>query len=424
MESAPQIRNEIGENLWTRSNQLARIHSTSTQYAGMGRYTARLQRFIQFVIRCIEEGADGLAVTYAQIVRAQKDAGQPFSSPSTLRLQLQEAEQHGFVWRDTFKIGPMSSKTVIHFNLARFQYWLTPRAHIAPVSPDYINAELAASRCEKYAEDAHTDLHGQKLAGVDATGDPSDSPTSRSSVETAPRARGKRFKNKTRGKGKGERRYHPIVYSVMMATRGMPRERRKRIVALAKHEASRPSKRPRQSPWTQWDKRDQRTGRIAFEELTIPHEREWVVREQFVPYFEEVLGMEKIETVVREIVKQGAEPRSAEQLQEDQERERINQETLAGPPDPDAEPEPTAADMRSRRKDTRPDQAGSPGGPVELPSKEQVRAMLRAGGLDKALRIVSEAPEDDPPDPSGLDPDTRRKLEEAKRRAEQAAATR
>lgn len=399
MLQALDINQKTSPILWNRTNQLEKITYTVFQYAGFGRYSDRLQRFLSFVIRCIEEGSSGLALTYAQIVRAQKDAGQKKSSKSTLKLQLKEAEAAGFMLRQTFKIGPRRNKTIIHFRLDKFAFWLTPRCHIAPVNPNYINAELSQSRRSDNTEYTYTDPQGQKLTGDIVTReDPKSLPVSLSSVTEPARARtskGEHFKNNIE-KGKGERkREHPVVYSVKKATEGQGKKRRLALIALARLEAENPKKRFSGAPWEKWTGRNQKNGRLVFEELGIPHERESVVLEQFLPYFEIMLGLEKIEPAIKAILRRGKKPIPPEQLQAEQlEIERRKKEAVQPDPEPN---QPTQDDIRSFLKSAGLQSQLDKVQPEDLKpvSPEEVKAMLREAGLDEALRIDPGSSQDE-----------------------------
>ncbi len=388
----PQTKNHP-ERLATRRD-LEKISFATLQLAGTGNLSPLGRRWLCFFVVLARLGYLGIHAPVWSIVSAQYRAQGQTKSESTFYRAARQLEQAGYIRRQKYRIGPDRFGVKIYFKMDRFTYWLREKAHVHSVTCDYIAAQL--SNCEQ------TEVTNQ--------GSCVNSLNSSNLVVNVPRAREQsnkeHFKKTKMGKEQGDRerrtREHPIVYSIRRATMQMDSKRRAVLIALAKREAENPKRRRSGAPWGKWDRRNQQTGRIAFEELSIPHEREYVARSEFLPYLESMAGLEKIEPVVKAAVERRLKPdMSPGAIDEAQKRERINRETLN--PTPIDENAPSASDIRAWLKDTPLDscQSGAPG--LASQSPEEVSAMIKGAGLAPALTGEPERPQGDRLNPDELD---------------------
>jgi hypothetical protein len=168
---------------------------------------------------------------------------------------------------------------------------------------------------------------------------------------------------------------------------------RKPILELARYELNHPKERSSGAPWEKWLSRNQETGRIAFEELSIPHERESVVKEQFLPYLKSDMGLlekaiKPISTFLRRETKPQLEP---------------TQDT-----DQDETPDATPDEIREMIT----------GAGLEHVLKSEVPKETMPGTASKFKRRVEQRVEQkDAQGPCGLSDDELRILESARLRA-------
>lgn len=386
---------------------LNHIRFSMFQLAGTGELNPLGRRWLFFLVSLVRMGYSEIRASMYDITRAQYRSQGQTSSQSTAYRGLKLMERAGFIRRQRYRVGPDRFRVIVHINVECFGQWLTDTPHIQGVTPDHINTQL--SKCER-TQDPDQGSHVPPPTLTDL------------SVNKHPRVTSSKehLIKKTLERGRGEhpeRREHPIVYSLRMATAGHGKKRRALILALARKEAKAPQSARSGADWGMWCERNQHTGRIRFEDLSIPHEREAVVLEQFLPYLEQMAGIEKVAKPVISILTSSPSP---EQLDREQEANRARVQALRAeienPIDPD-NPPATADDLRALTRGTPFDQSEP-----ESPSKQEVADMLQGAGLVSALRIDPGAPGEVSEKPPVLDSLVRRELEQLKSKVEQARA--
>lgn len=366
------------------AHDLQKVEFATCQLAGTGDLSPLGRSWLFFLVALVRMGYEGIRAPVAAVAAAQYRALGMTRSERSAHRGLAELELAGYIRRQKFRVKADRFASIVHFDMKRFAYWTRQKPHLIPVTVDYMHLHTPDWRKDEVTSESLL-VNSRNSLGLE--------------VKQHPRATifKERFKKAPGENGEGERREHPILYTLRVITQGMGPKKRKPILELARYELANPKERGSGAAWSKWLRKDPSgNGRIAFEDLAIPHEREMVAREQFLPYLQEAMGLgtiiKPVETTLHELSgppKEEEEPITNPQTPVATPDEIRNLLSAAGlgsvleaPPDEECQPD-TAAEFK-RRVEDRAQNSGDQTGAQGL-TADEIRvlegARLRAIGV-------------------------------------------
>jgi hypothetical protein len=197
-------------------NNINTIHYNIIELEGMSNLTPRARRYLSFFITVVKLGYTAISVSMESLAASIYRCQGQTKSVRTLRSALRELESFGFLHRNKYRIGDDHFRTVILLNAEKYSYWTKKRhGNITPITTSSHNSGYRQNMPKEVLTSKQSRVNSQDYYY---------------SENNKPCARTRSNNNAIK------RKFHPIIYTLMIVLKHELIPDRNRLLSMAAHE--------------------------------------------------------------------------------------------------------------------------------------------------------------------------------------------